>query len=84
MASVLLYQEQKKTGPKPAVGRHLEILGDMDAVITLLSKSIALERAGTHDGLGNFWVGYDSVPSAAKKLVALAEQRVAELRDTAP
>ena len=44
--------QRGQTGPIPASGTHLEILGDLDAPATALLKLIALERSGIHDGLG--------------------------------
>jgi hypothetical protein len=79
-----IFLERKKTTPQPAVGVHLELLGDLEQGANALLKLVALERSGVYDNLGqNFWVGSDSVLTMAQRLVALAEQRVAELRDGA-
>ncbi len=82
---VLLYRAEKKTGPVPASGIHAELLGEMQLTATALIKLLELERTGVYDGFGhNFWTGSDSVLNTARRLVALAEQRVAELRDAGP
>jgi hypothetical protein len=82
----MLIMVQKKTvGPVPATGVHAELLAEMQETATGLITLIGLERAGTYDGLGGgFWVGMDSVLNAARRLVALAEQRAGELRDAGP
>jgi hypothetical protein len=83
--SVLLYRAEKKTGPVPASGIHAELLAEISQGASALIKIVELERSGVYDGFGqNFWVGSDSVLTTARKLVALAEQRIAELRDAGP
>ena len=82
---VLLYRDQKKTGPVPASGRHAELLAELSQTANALIKIIELERTGVYDGFGqNFWTGFDSVLNTAQRLVVLAERRAAELRDAAP
>lgn len=80
----IFLREDRKAGPVPATGIHAELLAEMSQAASSLIKLIELERSGTYDGFGNFWVGFDSVLNTAKKIVALAEQRAAELRDAAP
>ncbi len=82
---MLIMLQRKKTGPIPASGIHAELLADMEATATGLIALIGRERSGVYDGLGGgFWVGSDSVLNAARRLVALAEQRAGELRDAGP
>jgi hypothetical protein len=82
---MLIMLQHKKSGSIPATGIHAELLADMESTATGLIALIGRERTGVYDGLGgSFWVGSDSVLNAAKRLVALAEQRVAELRDAGP
>jgi hypothetical protein len=82
---MLIMLQHKKLGPMPAVGIHAELLADMEATATGLIALIGRERTGIYDGLGGgFRVGSDSVLNAAKRLVALAEQRAGELRDAGP
>jgi hypothetical protein len=85
MSSTIILQRGKQVGPVPAIGVHAELLGEISQTASALIKLVELERSGIYDGFGhNFWVGSDSVLTTARKLVALAEQRIAELRDAAP
>jgi hypothetical protein len=78
--SVLLYRAEKKTGP--ASGIRAELLAEISQGASALLKLVELERSG---GFGQgFWVGSDSVLETPRRLVALAEQRAAELRDAGP
>lgn len=85
MSTFVIQRNNRKTGPVPASGVHAELLAELEHGANALLKLVALERSGVYDGLGhNFWVGSDSVLNMAQRLVALAEQRAAELRDAAP
>ena len=82
MSVLLYYRGEKKTGAVPASGIHAELLAEISQGANALIKIVELERSGVYDGFGQgFWVGSDSVLETARRLVALAEQRAAELRD---
>jgi hypothetical protein len=50
-----------------------------------LTALVEAEMSGVYDGMGgDFWVARDAVLDVARRLVELAEQRIAELRDAAP
>ena len=67
------------TGPRPAVGKHAELLEDITQAANALLRLIEAERSGVCDGQG-FWIGSDPILHATRKLVSLAEQRVGALR----
>ena len=65
--------------PQPASGRHAEILVEITQRAEALIRFVEAERAGIYDGQGSFWLlNSDPVLNTAKRLVALAEERVAD------
>ena len=65
--------------PIPASGRHLELLVELTQGAERLIRYIEAERAGIYDGQGGFWLlNSDPILNTAKRLVALAEERVAD------
>jgi hypothetical protein len=63
------------TGPRPATGKHLEALGELENTAKALLKYIEAERSGVCDGQG-FWIGRDPVLGLSTRLKFLAEQRI--------
>ncbi len=85
MSLVVMFRETKKKTLVVASGRHAEVLAEMVAEAKLLLRFIESERAGTFDSLGqSFRVGTDPVLNTSRRLVGLAERRIAELRDAGP
>lgn len=67
------------TGPRPATGKHAELLGDIITNASALVRLAEAERSGTYDGQGA-WIGNDPILDTAKRLAVLAEQRVGARR----
>ena len=83
MSFMVVHHEEGQTGPVPASGIHAELLAELDVSAHALIKLVELERSGVYDGIEHrFWTVSDPVLNAARRLVMLAEQRAAELRDS--
>jgi hypothetical protein len=75
--SVFSVAERKQFSPQPATGTHAELLAEITQGANVLIKLVELEQSGVCDGAG-FWVIQDPILNIARKLVALAEQRVSD------
>ncbi len=81
--SMQIFIEKRNAEPAPVTdgpyGEHLE---EMRLVALDLIELLARERAGTFDGVGaTFWLESDRVLNNTKKLLRLAEERAASLKD---
>ena len=80
MGTIVIRAAAEQTGsPRPATGKHAEMLQDLKNAATRLLQFVELELSGVCGGNG-YWVGNDPVVDAAKQVLKAAELRVGELR----
>ena len=89
--TIVIQRAQNSSAPKPAVGRHLEQLGECDQWLDTLKVLIQKERNGTFDDLGlNWWIerdvsqigaSPDPLINVARKILQAAERRLGEWKD---
>jgi hypothetical protein len=79
MLTVSIIPAKPAGEPRPATGRHAELLLEITQRANSLIRFVEAERAGIYDGQGGFWLlNSDPVLNTARKLVALAEERVGD------
>jgi hypothetical protein len=78
MLTISVIPAKRAGEPRPATGRHAELLTEITQRAEALIRFVEAERAGIYDGHGSFWLLSDPVLSTATRLVALAEERVGD------
>jgi hypothetical protein len=74
---MLVVQLNKSKTPRPASGRHAEILNEITQRAQRLLQLIDAERKGVYDNLGSdFWLQTDPLLQTAQKLAILAQERL--------
>ena len=79
MLTVSIIPAKPAGEPRPATGRHAELLLEITQRAEALIRFVEAERAGVYDGQGGFWLlDSDPILGTARKLVALAEERIGD------
>ena len=79
MGTIVIRAAEQTGPPRPATGKHAEMLQDLKNAATRLLQFVELELSGVCGGNG-YWVGNDPVVDAAKQVLKISEHRVGELQ----
>ena len=78
MLTIFMLPAKPAGEPRPATGRHLELLIELRQRAEALIRFVEAERSGSYDGGGHFWLLSDPILKTAERLVELAQERLGD------